>query len=81
MLIKGKNWLFTSAVLFIILLGVAAVAAPLISPHSPTDQNIERRFSSPDGANLRETDNIGRDILSRIINGTRSAMLVGIVSD
>ncbi|MCK5200779.1 MAG: ABC transporter permease, partial [Spirochaetales bacterium] len=80
MLIKGKNWVFNIAVLFIIILGVAAIAAPLISPHSPTDQNIERRFSSPDSVNLLGTDNFGRDILSRIIYGSRSALLVGIVS-
>lgn len=80
MLFKGKNVLYNTAVLFIILLGAAAAAAPLISPHSPTDQNIERRFSSPDGVNLLGTDNFGRDILSRIIYGSRSALLVGIVS-
>ena len=80
MLTKGKNWLFNMAVLFIILLGAAAIAAPLISPYSPTDQNIERRFSAPDSLNILGTDNFGRDLLSRIIYGSRSALLVGIVS-
>ena len=80
MSIKGKSWLFTTAVLFIILLGVAAIAAPLISPHNPTEQNIDRRFSAPDAVNFLGTDNFGRDLLSRIIYGSRSALLVGIIS-
>ena len=80
MLIKRKNWFFNISVLFIFLLGVAAIAAPLVAPHSPTDQNIERRFSAPDSVNILGTDNFGRDILSRIIYGSRSALLVGIVS-
>jgi len=80
MLTKGKNWVFNIAVLFIILLGAAAIAAPLVSPFSPTEQNIERRFSAPDSTNILGTDNFGRDILSRIIYGSRSALLVGIVS-
>jgi peptide/nickel transport system permease protein len=77
---NGKKLLYRIAVLFIILLGAAAITAPLISPYSPTDQNIERRFSAPDSINLLGTDNFGRDLLSRIIYGSRSALLVGIVS-
>ncbi len=80
MLRKRRNWVFNLSVLFIIFLGAAAVAAPLIAPYSPTDQHVEQRFSSPDAHNLLGTDNFGRDILSRIIYGSRSALLVGIVS-
>ncbi len=80
MLIKRRNWVFNISVLFIILLGAAAIAAPLVAPHSPTNQNLERRFSAPDSINVLGTDNFGRDILSRIIYGSRSALVVGIVS-
>ncbi len=52
----------------------------MIAPHHPTAQNLERRFapSSPD--HLLGTDNFGRDILTRVIFGSRSALLVGIVA-
>ncbi|MCD6398186.1 MAG: ABC transporter permease [Spirochaetaceae bacterium] len=80
MRIKGKNWIFNIAVLFILLLGLAAIAAPLVSPYNPTDQNIDRRLSPPDSINFLGTDNFGRDLLSRIIFGSRSALMVGIVS-
>lgn len=75
-----QNWVFKIAVLFIILLGVTALAAPLIAPYSPTDQNIANRFSAPGADHLLGTDNFGRDLLSRIIFGSRSALIVGIVS-
>ncbi len=56
------------------------MAAPWIAPHSPTDQNSDERFSPPDSVHLLGTDNFGRDILSRVIFGSRSALLVGIVA-
>ena len=56
------------------------MAAPWIAPHSPVDQNSDERFSPPDGVHLLGTDNFGRDILSRVIFGSRSALLVGIVA-
>ena len=60
--------------------GVAALAAPWIVPHNPTDQNLDARFSPSDSVHLLGTDNFGRDILSRVIYGSRSALLVGIVA-
>ncbi len=75
-----RNWIFKFAVLFILLLGVTAIAAPLIAPYNPTDQEISNRFSAPDVHHVLGTDNFGRDLLSRIIFGSRSALIVGIVS-
>ena len=45
---RARNLLFKIAVFFLILVGVAAFAAPFISPFSPTDQNTDIRFSAPD---------------------------------
>lgn len=77
---KSRNVLFNAAVIFLILIGVAVFAAPLISPYNPTDQNTDIRFSAPSGEHLLGTDNFGRDILSRIIYGSRPALTVGLVS-
>ncbi len=76
----SRNRLFYISIAYLIILGAAALAAPWISPYSPTDQHIEDRFQSPNGSYLLGTDNFGRDLLSRIIFGSRSALLVGIVS-
>jgi peptide/nickel transport system permease protein len=78
---RGRGSLaFSLSVLFLLILGAAALAAPLIAPRSPTDQDPVARFTPPGAAYLLGSDDLGRDILSRIIYGSRSALLVGIVS-
>lgn len=77
---KSQRWIFILAVFYLILIGAAAAAAPWISPYPPTEQNLESRFSPPGFKHLLGTDNFGRDILSRIIHGSRSAILVGVVT-
>ncbi len=77
---KTRNLLFRTAVFFLILVGVAAFAAPFISPYGPTDQNTDIRFSKPSAEHILGTDNFGRDILSRIIYGSRPVLIVGLVS-
>jgi len=68
------------AVLFLLILGAAALAAPLVAPRSPTGQELSKRFQPPGREFLLGSDDFGRDILSRIIYGSRSALLVGVVS-
>ncbi len=68
------------SVLFLLVLGAAAVAAPWISPRNPVAQDLEHRFAPPGRQFPLGSDDLGRDILSRIIHGSRSALLVGIVS-
>jgi ABC-type dipeptide/oligopeptide/nickel transport system permease subunit len=70
---------------FILLVVVgAAIFAPYVAPHEPTRQSLIRRFTSPvwtDGGKatyLLGTDQVGRDILSRMIYGARVSLLVGI---
>ncbi|WP_042224776.1 ABC transporter permease [Oceanobacillus manasiensis] len=78
----------TGTVGFIIVLSVVLVAifADLLVPHDPVENNLSDMLAPPfwmDGgsaAYLLGTDNLGRDILSRIIVGTRVSLLVGIFS-
>ena len=72
--------LYYIAIAFLLILGAAAVAAPRIAPHDPVAQDVERRFHPPSLSNPLGTDNFGRDVLSRIIFGSRSALLVGVIS-
>jgi len=63
---------------------VAAVAAPYVAPHDPARQSLIRRFTPPlwvQGGNSAYplgTDQVGRDILSRIIYAARISLIVGI---
>ncbi len=60
------------------LLVVLALGAPWLAPANPTAQNLPARLSSPSGAHWLGTDELGRDILSRIFFGARVSMLVSI---
>lgn len=61
-----------------VLLVVLAIAAPWIAPADPTSQNLAIRLSGPSAAHWMGTDQLGRDILSRIIFGARVSMLVSV---
>ncbi len=62
--------------IFISLMLLTAIFAPLISPFDPNGQDIINRFSGPSMDHFMGTDYLGRDILSRIIYGCRIAVLV-----
>ena len=63
-----------------------AIFAPWVAPHDPAKQNLIRRFSPPVGAQgahpsyLLGTDQVGRDILSRMIHGARISLVVGVLA-
>jgi peptide/nickel transport system permease protein len=62
-----------------------AVFAPIISPHDATQSNLRARYMPPgysdnNGTYLLGTDQLGRDILSRIIIGSRVSVIVGVVA-
>jgi len=64
----------------ILVVGICAVFAPWISPYSPTDTDLYSRMQAPSTKHLLGTDNFGRDLLSRIIWGSRVSLQVGIIS-
>lgn len=66
----------------ILIIGVVLVAvfAPWISPCNPVEQSFLNRFSDPQTGHLFGTDEYGRDILSRVIWGSRTSLMVGILS-
>jgi peptide/nickel transport system permease protein len=73
--------------LVIVLLNVVvALSAPVLAPHDPLDQDVARRLLPPvwlaGGGHeyLLGTDQLGRDILSRIIYGSRISLLIGLLS-
>src|SRR5438309_80831 len=68
---------------FVALLIVTALAAPLVAPADPIRQSLRGRLAAPtlsgaDGkAHLLGTDHLGRDVFSRVIYGARVSLLVG----
>jgi peptide/nickel transport system permease protein len=67
---------------FIVILAIVAVAvlAPWISPYGYSEQHILDSFKGPGPDYFLGTDEFGRDLLTRIIWGSRPALLVGVLS-
>lgn len=63
----------------VLLLVLVAIFAPLLAPHSPIEGRAIDAYSSPGGRFLLGTDHAGRDVLSRLIYGTRISLSVGLV--
>jgi ABC-type dipeptide/oligopeptide/nickel transport system permease subunit len=65
----------------VIVLGIIfmAVFAPLVAPYSPDKQSLETRLQQPSREHLLGTDELGRDVLSRVIYGSRISLMVGIL--
>jgi peptide/nickel transport system permease protein len=61
-----------------LLLLIVALSAPWLAPYDPIAQNLPARLAAPSAAHWMGTDELGRDILSRIIYGTRVSMLVSV---
>ena len=61
-----------------LLLLVLALAAPWLAPYDPTAQNLPARLAAPDAAHWMGTDELGRDVLSRVLFGARVSMFVSV---
>jgi peptide/nickel transport system permease protein len=59
---------------------VMAVFAPLVAPYDPLDQNLPEKFDGPSLAHPFGQDELGRDILSRIIYGARISLTAGLAA-
>lgn len=75
-----RNKFAVAGLLIIFLLITAAVFAPLISPYAPSEQNLSERLMKPSMTHFFGTDDLGRDIFSRMIYGARISLTVGFIS-
>ena len=75
-----RNPLSLAGVLLIGGLIILAVIAPLIAPYDPIHTDLTVRLAPPSRAHLFGTDQLGRDILSRILYGTRISLRIAILT-
>ncbi len=60
------------------VLALACVLAPLLTSYGPSAQDLARSLSGPSSAHLLGTDDLGRDVLSRLLYGGRVDLLIGV---
>jgi ABC-type dipeptide/oligopeptide/nickel transport system permease subunit len=75
-----KRWVVVIGLVIIAILILTAIFAPLLAPYDPYQQDMKSALKDPSASHLLGTDEFGRDLLSRIIYGSRISLLVGIVS-
>ena len=62
------------------ILGLVAIFAPVLAPYDPNDQNLAARFELPSLSHPLGTDHLGRDVLSRLLIGSRFSLAITTVS-
>lgn len=70
----------TAAVIVVVLFVITAILAPVIAPYDPLKQSILAVNKRPSMEHLVGTDQFGRDVLSRLIFGSRNSLIFGLVS-
>lgn len=72
--------LVLAALIMLLILIIIAIFAPVIAPYDPYETNFNHTLQRPSAEYWLGTDLYGRDLLSRVIYGTRNSLMVGIVS-
>ena len=75
-----RNKLAMVGMVIAVLLALMAIFAPVIAPYDYQVQSIAERLQMPSAQHLMGTDNMGRDILSRLIYGGRISLLVSLLA-
>ncbi len=75
-----RRKIVVAGLIVILLFVLVALLAPVIAPYDPYEQDYYNMLSDPSAEHWLGTDSLGRDVLSRIIYGTRISLLVGITS-
>lgn len=81
-----RSRLATAALIYVAVVALIAAAAPLIAgaghlvPFGPNETDLAHRLSPPDAQHHFGTDDLGRDVLARIIHGARVSLAVGLTA-
>jgi len=76
----AKNKLAVAGLITVLILFAVAIFAPFLTHHSPTAYDLDAILVPPSASHLLGTDEEGRDVMARMIFGTRISLSVGFVS-
>ena len=78
--VNRKNIILYVGIVLTAILVAVAILAPYIMPYDPTKMEISQKFIKPCAAHILGTDHLGRDILSRIILGSRISLMTSVTA-
>jgi len=76
----GGNAAAIASLFFLVALFVLALLAPVIAPYPPTGQNLSNTLAEPSWQHWMGTDDLGRDVLSRLIHGAPSSLFASFLA-
>jgi peptide/nickel transport system permease protein len=77
---RWTNWTLWVGVGILAVVALAAIFAPLVAPFPPNEQNLANAFQAPSWSHLMGTDNLGRDIFSRVVYAGRVDLQIGFIT-
>jgi peptide/nickel transport system permease protein len=77
---RWANWTLYAGLAILGAVGIVAIFAPLIAPYEPNAQDLAGAFQSPSWSHLMGTDNLGRDVFSRVVFAARVDLQIGFVT-
>ncbi|MFI1848355.1 ABC transporter permease [Streptomyces sp. NPDC020480] len=78
--VTGRHWTLRLGAVALALVLIVLLLTPWIAPYDPAHQDLGRRLAGPDAHHLLGTDQLGRDILSRLMYGGRFSVSIAAVT-
>ena len=76
---RWASWTLWTGLTILGIVALAAIFAPLVAPDAPNAQNLTAAFQPPSWSHLFGTDNLGRDIFSRVVYAGRVDLQIGVI--
>ncbi len=80
MKVMVNRWVVTGGMIIILVTIIVAIFAPVVAPYPPNKQDLRAMLAKPSKDHLLGTDELGRDLFSRLIYVSRISLVVGVVA-
>jgi peptide/nickel transport system permease protein len=78
--VMSSRWVVVFGAIIVLILLLTAIFAPLLAPYDPIEPDLTSTLQQPSRDHILGTDALGRDVLSRIVYGSRISLQVGIIA-